>query len=255
MSNYFRIIPRMDIKGSNLIKTIRLEGVKPIGDPREYAKKYYDQGADEIFLIDTVASLYDRNSLFDVIKEISKDVFIPITLAGGLRSLKDIEEALKSGADKVALNTQIHKTPKLINDIVSNFGSQCMVLQVDAKKIRSNEWEPYINGGRERTYKDLFKWVHECTDRGAGEIFLTSIDNEGTKKGLNVELNTKIRSICNVPIISSGGAGNIYDLINAMNSNHSEGVAISNLLHIQNMNIKNIKIQMNISKKNAGTRL
>lgn len=134
MLKNFRIIPRMDIKGEKLIKTIMLEGVRSVGDPKVYAKKYYDDGADEIFLNDAVASLYDRNSLFDVIKEISKEVFIPITLAGGLRSLADVEKALNSGADKVALNSKLHSQPNLINEITKNFGSNCMVLQVDAKK-------------------------------------------------------------------------------------------------------------------------
>ena len=142
MNKNFRIIPRMDIKGDKLIKTIRLEGVRPVGDPKFFAKKYYDQGADEIFLTDAVASLYGRNSLFDVIKEISQEVFIPITLAGGLRCLEDVEKALNSGADKVAINTELHSQPNLINEISKNFGSNCMVLQVDAKKIDKKNGNP-----------------------------------------------------------------------------------------------------------------
>ena len=134
MSN-FRIIPRMDIKNDKLIKTIRLEGVRPIGNPVKFAKKYYEDGADEIFLNDTVASLYDRNSLAEVIKEIAKEVFVPITVAGGIRNTSDVEKLLKSGADKVALNTKLHDKPKLINEVSKNFGSQCMVVQIDAKKM------------------------------------------------------------------------------------------------------------------------
>jgi cyclase len=241
MRKNFRIFPRMDIKGDKLIKTIRLEGVKVVGDPKFFAKKYYEQGADEIFLNDAVASLYGRNSLFDVIKEVSKEVFIPITLAGGLRSLNDVEKALNSGADKVAINTILHSMPDLINDIEKNFGTNCMVLQIDAKKIGNNKWEPYIDCGRERTNKDLLDWVKEGIDRGAGEIFLTSIDNEGTKHGFDLNLISEVSKISKIPLICSGGAGNfdhIYELINSFNI---DGAAFSNLLHIEKIAISEIK--------------
>lgn len=247
MPKSFRIIPRMDIKGDKLIKTIMLEGVKVIGDPAVYAKKYYNEGADEIFLNDAVASLYNRNSLFDVIKEISKEVFIPITLAGGLRNLKDVEKALNSGADKVALNSKLHSEPNLINEIVKNFGSNCMVIQIDAKKIEKDKWEPYTDGGRERTNKDLLNWVDETIDRGAGEIFLTSIDNEGTKKGFELDLIKKVNSISTIPVISSGGAGNLDDVIKLIEKVGTDGVAFSNILHIEKFRIKDIK---NYLKKN-----
>ena len=254
MLKNFRIIPRMDIKGEKLIKTIMLEGVRSVGDPKVYAKKYYDDGADEIFLNDAVASLYDRNSLFDVIKEISKEVFIPITLAGGLRSLADVEKALNSGADKVALNSKLHSQPNLINEITKNFGSNCMVLQVDAKKIAENKWEPYIDGGRERTHKDLVEWVNESIDRGAGEIFLTSIDNEATKKGFDLDLISTINNISNVPIISSGGAGNFSDIIKLINEVGTEGAAFSNLLHLENIKIEAIKDYLKKNQKKVSIR-
>ena len=241
MVKNFRIIPRMDIKGNKLIKTIMLEGVKAIGNPAVFAKKYYDEGADEIFLNDAVASLYNRNSLFEVIKEISKEVFIPITLAGGLRNLIDVENALNNGADKVALNSKLHSEPNLINEIVKNFGSNCMVVQIDAKKIEKNKWEPYADGGRERTNKDLLNWVNETIDRGAGEIFLTSIDNEGTKKGFDLDLIEKVNSISTIPVISSGGAGSLDDVMKLINEVGTDGAALSNILHIQNIKIKEIK--------------
>lgn len=244
----FRIIPRIDIKNDKLIKTIRLEGVKPIGDPKKYAKKYYFNGADEIFINDAVASLYGRNSLFDIIKEITREVFVPITVSGGLRSLKDVERILKSGADKVALNTQLHETPKLINEIVKNFGSQCMVLQIDVKKIDKNKWEPYIRGGRDRTYKDLFEWVKESQDRGIGEIFLTSIDHEGTRLGADIELVGKIKNYIKVPIIASGGIGTIDHITNLAKLNICDGIALSHLLHLENFSIK--KIKKILKKKN-----
>ena len=241
MKKSFRIFPRMDIKGDKLVKTIRLEGVKVVGDPKYFAKKYYDEGADEIFLNDVVASLYGRNSLFDVIKEISKEVFIPITLAGGLRSLNDVEKALNSGADKVSINTILHSMPNLINDIEKNFGSNCMVLQIDAKKIENNKWEPYADCGRERTNKDLLEWVREGIDRGAGEIFLTSIDNEGTKHGFDLNLISEVSKISKVPLICSGGAGNFDHINELINSFNVDGAAFSNLLHIDKITISEIK--------------
>jgi cyclase len=249
MFKNFRIIPRMDIKGDKLIKTIMLEGVKAIGNPAVFAKKYYDEGADEIFLNDAVASLYDRNSLFEVIKEISKEVFVPITLAGGLRNLIDVEKALNSGADKVAINSRLHLEPNLINEIVKNFGSNCMVIQIDAKKIQNNKWEPYADGGRERTYKDLVNWVQETIDRGAGEIFLTSIDNEGTKKGFDIDLIKKINDISTVPVISSGGAGNLNHIIELIEKVGSDGAAFSNILHLKNIKIEKIKKYLKKNQK------
>ena len=254
MVKNFRIIPRMDIKGNKLIKTIMLEGVKAIGNPAVFAKKYYNEGADEIFLNDAVASLYDRNSLFEVIKEISKEVFIPITLAGGLRNLKDVEKALNSGADKVALNSKLHSEPNLINEIAKNFGSNCMVIQIDAKKIENNKWEPYADGGRERTNKDLINWVQETIDRGAGEIFLTSIDNEGTKKGFDLDLIKKVNSISTIPIISSGGAGNLDHVIKLINEVGTDGAAFSNILHIENFKIEKIKNYIKENQKKVGIR-
>lgn len=254
MSTNFRIIPRMDIKNDKLIKTIMLEGVKSIGDPKIFAKKYYDEGADEIFLNDTVASLYERNSLFNVIKDISKEVFIPITLAGGIKSLEDVEKALNSGADKVAINTKLHSTPNLINEIVKHFGSNCMVLQIDAKKIDIGKWEPYSEGGRERTYKDLIEWTKEALDRGVGEIFLTSIDNEGTKKGFDIELISQINNISNVPLISSGGAGRLEDIEELIKKVRTEGAAFSNLLHLDKIKINDMKSYLKKSQHKINVR-
>ena len=249
MTKNFRIIPRMDIKGDKLIKTIRLEGVRPVGDPKIFAKKYYDQGADEIFLTDAVASLYGRNSLFDVIKEISQEIFIPITLAGGLRCLEDVEKALNSGADKVAINTALHSQPNLINEISKNFGSNCMVLQVDAKKIDENKWEPYADCGRERTYKDLLEWIKEAIDRGAGEIFLTSIDNYGTKNGLDLDLVSAVNEISSVPLICSGGVGDLNDIKELIEKIGTDGIALSNLLHIEKIDISVIKAFLHKNQK------
>ena len=240
-----RIIPTIDIKGEKLVKTIRLEGVKSLGDPIEFTKKYYMNGADEILLNDVVASLYERNSLNYVIENIASNMFIPITVSGGVRSVEDVEKVLKSGADKVGINTAACNNPNLIDQVSKTFGSSCMVLQVDAKKISKNKWEPYINGGRDRTYKDLVEWIKECDYRGIGEIFLTSIDNEGTGKGFDVELIETVVKNSSVPIIISGGLGNYKDLdfLNGMSG--ISGIAISNFLHIKHESIKSIKDYIN----------
>ncbi len=239
--NRIRIIPRIDIKGEKLVKTIRLEGVKSLGDPIEFTKKYYSDGADEILLNDVVASLYERNSLNYVIEKIASNMFVPITVSGGIRTVADVENILKSGADKVGINTAACNNPKLIEEVSMTFGSSCMVLQVDAKKISNNKWEPYINGGRDRTHKDLEEWIKECDSMGIGEILLTSIDNEGTGKGFDVELIETVAKNSSVPIIISGGLGNYKDLDFLKDMNAISGIAISNFLHLKNKNIKSIK--------------
>ena len=244
----------MDIKNDKLIKTIRLEGVRPIGDPVIYAEKYYQDGADEIFLNDTVASLYDRNSLSEIIKNIAKNVFVPITVAGGLRNLNDVEKILKSGADKVALNTQLHENPNLINEISKNFGSQCIVVQIDAKKIKDNHWEPYTRGGRDRTFKNMVEWAIEAQDRGAGEIYLTSIDNEGTRKGLDLSIHKKLKEILTIPLIYCGGVGKIDHILNAYKKYQFDGISLSFLLHIDNKSISEIKKELIKNKINISLR-
>ena len=239
--NKIRIIPRIDIKNQKLVKTVHLEGVMPIGDPIKKTLNYYNEGADEILFVDVVASLYERNSLTKIIEEIAKNIFIPLTVAGGIRSLKDVETALKSGADKVAINTAACLNPSIINEISKNFGSQCMVSQIDAKKIDNNKWEPYINGGRDRTNKNLEDWLTEVQDRGAGEILLTSIDHEGTGFGFDLNLLNKLK-LCYVPCIYSGGIGNLAQLkIFIKNEINLNGLAFSKLLHLENTKINDIK--------------
>ena len=239
--NSIRIIPRIDIKGEKLVKTIRLEGVKPLGNPIDFSKKYYLDGADEILLNDVVASLYERNSLNHVIQNIASNMFVPITVTGGIRSVSDVEKILKSGADKVGVNTAAFNNPSLIDEISKNFGASCMVLQIDAKKISDKSWEPYINGGRDRTHKDLIDWIKECNTRGIGEIFLTSIDMEGTGKGFDINLIEKVSENSFVPIIISGGLGSYEDLDKIKGINGISGIAMSNFLHLQKKKIKKIK--------------
>jgi len=181
-----RLIARLDIKGPNLIKGINLEGLRIIGSPNEYALRYYLQGADELIYMDCVASLYGRNHLSEIIKAAAHDIFVPITVGGGIRSVDDATKILRAGADKLAINTAAVATPGLITEISRRFGSQCMVLSIEAKQVGQDRWEVYTDNGRERTGLDVVEWAKLGVSMGAGEILLTSVDKEGTRKGFDV---------------------------------------------------------------------
>ena len=202
-----RIIPRLDIKGPNLIKGIRLEGLRVVGDPHEFALRYYEQGADELVFMDIVASLYQRNNLTDIIARAANRVFIPITVGGGIRSIGDVNTLLRSGADKVAINTAAIARPALITEVSKRYGAQCMVLSVEAKQNGPGRWEAYTDNGREHTGLDVVEWIERAVALGAGEILLTAIDKEGTRKGLDLNLLRAVAARVEVPVIISGGFG------------------------------------------------
>ncbi|MGL5257945.1 MAG: imidazole glycerol phosphate synthase subunit HisF, partial [Proteocatella sp.] len=189
-----RVIAKLDVKPPYLVKGIQLEGLRKIGNPNDFAKKYYLQGIDEIIYVDIVASLYERNSLSDMIREATKDIFIPITAGGGIRSVNDAYELLRAGADKIAVNTAAVKNPQLIRDLAMEFGSQCVVSYIEAKKTSLNNWEVYYDNGREKTGKSVVEWADQVCDLGAGEILLTSVDKDGTGKGFDVELVEAVAS-------------------------------------------------------------
>jgi len=239
--SYTRIIARLDIKGPNLIKGIQLEGLRVIGDPNEHARAYYQGGADEIVLMDAVASLYGRNNLKKIIQQTVREIFIPITVGGGIRSIDDATEILRYGADKVAINTAAIKNPELITAIATRFGRQCMVLSVEAKQNTSGGWEAYIDNGREHTGRDVSEWVREAVSLGAGEILLTSVDNEGTQKGFDIELIKAFSKELSVPVIASGGMGNIDHLDQALSIGGADAVAIASVLHYNKMTLSEIK--------------
>lgn len=237
-----RVISRMDIKGPNLIKSIQFEGLKIIGDPNEYALKYYNEGIDEIFILDTVASLYGRNNLSDIIKNAAKNIFVPITAGGGVRSIDDVQNLLNSGADKVAVNTAAVNDPQLINDIANYFGSQCMVLSIEAKKISDNKWEVFTENGREKTGIDVVEWAKKGEELGAGEIILTSVDSDGMRQGFDDELIQKVYNSVQIPLIVSGGLGNCNHFKDIMNqSPNISGVAIGSAFHYNDLNINDLK--------------
>jgi imidazole glycerol-phosphate synthase subunit HisF len=236
-----RLIARLDIKGPNLIKGIHLEGLRVIGSPNEYALKYYQQGADELICMDCVASLYGRNSLGDIIQNAAKDVFVPMTVGGGIRSVEDATNLLRCGADKVALNTAAVATPKLINDISRRFGSQCMVLSIEAKQIAPGRWEVYTENGREPTGLNVIDWVKKGVELGAGEILLTSVDKEGTRKGYDIPLIRNVTQEVSVPVIASGGMGKPEDMIDAVLDGEADAIAMADILHYNRATINEIR--------------
>ena len=246
MAHYLRIITRLDIKIPNLIKSVQLEGVKVVGDPKKFAEKYYIDGADEIIYMDAVASLYNRNSVFGIINKTSENIFIPMTVGGGLKNIEDVRKALKNGADKVAINTAIVKNPGLIRAVFNEFGSQCMVVQIDAKK-KGKSWEVLIDGGREKTGIDIVDWVKEVNELGAGEILITSVDREGTRKGMDIELINCISSKSSVPVIASGGIGEESHVLKVIKETTVDAIAIADMFHYNRSSIKKLK---NYLKKN-----
>lgn len=240
MMRHLRIIARLDIKGPNLIKGVHLEGLRVVGDPHEHAVRYYQEGADELLFIDIVASLYQRNNLSDIIKRAADQIYVPITVGGGIRSLDDVATMMLSGADKVAINTAAIARPALIGEVARRYGSQCMVLSVEAKRIAPGKWEAYTDNGRERTGKDVVQWVRQAVELGAGEIMLTSVDQEGTRKGFDVPLVGEVCDAVNVPVTVSGGFGRAEDL-QALAATDVSAVAIADALHWKRMTLGEIK--------------
>lgn len=236
-----RLIARLDIKGPNLIKGIHLEGLRVIGQPNEYAKLYYEQGADELIYIDCVASLYGRNSLGEIVQSAAQDVFIPITVGGGVRSIDDATHLLRCGADKVAINTAAVANPSLITDIARRFGSQCMVLSIEAKRLAPDRWEVFTDNGREDTGLDVIEWVKRGVALGAGEVLLTSVDQEGTRKGFDISLVHAVTSEVSVPVIASGGMGAPEHLIDVVQMGGADAVAMADILHYRRATMKDIR--------------
>ncbi len=227
--NTLRLIARLDIKGPNLIKGIHLEGLRVVGAPHDHALRYYQDGADELLYMDAVASLYGRNSLLDIVSRTAEDVFVPLTVGGGIRSVDDVEQILRAGADKVAVNSAAIARPGLITEIARRFGAQCMVTQIDAKATAGG-WEAYTDGGREHSGRDAIAWAQEAESLGTGEILLTSIDREGTRKGMDLALIRAVSAAVSVPVIASGGVGDAAHLVEAA-STGVEAVAMADILH------------------------
>lgn len=229
--NIPRIISRLDIKGPNLVKGVNLEGLRVLGKPGAFAQYYYQTGVDELLYMDAVASLYERNGIFSLVSESAREIFIPITVGGGIRTIEDIKAALNAGADKVAINTQAIKNPKFISDAVAKFGSSTIVGALEVQKKLNGKYECYIEGGREKTGKSPQDWAVELSRLGVGELLITSIDNEGTGNGFDLDLIRNINNLVGVPVIASGGAGPIENIMNALKIDGLGGVAIASMFH------------------------
>ncbi len=236
-----RIIPRLDIKGPNVIKGVRLDCLRVVGDPQELATKYYKEGADELLYMDIVASLYGRNNLLDIVSRAAKNIFIPLTVGGGIRSLEDIKKVLRAGADKVAINTQATKIPEFITEAAKAFGSQCIVGSIEAKRQKEGGWEAYTDNGREKTGLNAIEWAKRLVELGAGELLITSVDQEGTTEGFDVELVKHIAPEVNVPVIASGGAGNLQDIFEVINKGSADAISAAHIFHYQKYSIGEVK--------------
>ncbi len=239
-----RLIARLDIKAPNLIKGIHLEGFRVIGDPNTFARRYYEMGVDELIYMDIVASLYERNSLADIVERSTQDVFVPITVGGGVRSTEDVATMLRAGADKVAINTAAVRRPELISEIAQRFGSQCVVLSVEAKRNAQGTWEAFTDNGREHTGLDAVEWARRGAELGAGEILITSVDQEGTARGFDVDLTKEVNAVVNVPVIASGGMGRIDDLVDVVEQAECDAVAMAGILHYDRSTIQEIREQV-----------
>ena len=237
----FRLIARLDVKGPNLIKGVHLEGLRKVGDPQTFARRYYAEGIDEIIYMDVVASLYGRNSLTDIVRRTAEEVFIPITVGGGVRSVESALELLRAGADKVAINTAAVNRPELIGELAERFGAQSIVLSIEAKNRSPGSWEVLTDNGREQTGMDVVEWAVRGESLGAGEILLTSVDQEGTRKGFDISLTRTVSQAVGIPVIASGGMGSAEHLIEAAKDGAADAVAMADILHFERTPLADIR--------------
>ena len=235
--SHIRLIARLDVKSDYLIKGVHLEGLRKVGDPQAFAQRYYEEGIDEIIYMDVVASLYGRNNLSNIVAHTAEQVFIPITVGGGVRSVEDAHTLLRSGADKIAINTAATKRPEILSELADHFGSQCVVLSIEAMHQADGTWEAYTDNGRERTGLNVIEWARQGAELGAGEILLTSIDQEGTCNGFDVDLVRAVSTAVGIPVIASGGMGQATDLIDVVKNGKADAVAMAHVLHYQEISL------------------
>lgn len=238
-----RIIPCLDIKNGRTVKGVNFEGLRDAGDPVELAKRYCDEGADELVFLDITATLEKRKTLIELVRRIAVEINIPFTVGGGIKTVDEIEDLLKAGADKASLNSSIVKDPELINRASSAFGAQAIVAAVDARK-QGKGWNVYIKGGTENTGLDALKWMQEVEQRGAGEILLTSMDRDGTKSGFDIEILSKVAETIHIPVIASGGAGTIQHCIDAIQTGRADAVLAASIFHFKEIEILKLKQEM-----------
>jgi len=248
-----RIIPCLDVKDGRVVKGVHFKNLRDAGDPVEIAARYSQEGADEVVFLDITATLEKRKTILEVVRKCAENVFIPLTVGGGIRTLEDIKELLRSGADKVSINTQAVKNPPLVKEASEVFGSQCIVVAIDAKRKRKDKWEVYINSGTLPTGKDAIRWAEEVEKLGAGEILLTSMDMDGTKEGYDLELTRRISEAVGIPVIASGGAGNLEHLYQALTVGKADAVLCASIFHYGEYSIREAKEYLR--KKGISVRL
>lgn len=236
-----RIIPCLDVRDGKVVKGVNFEGIKEVGDPVAYAVEYNKQGADEIVFYDITASHEGRGLMLDVVRNTAKQVFVPLTVGGGIKTIDDVRETLRAGADKVSLNSQAVKNPQLIKDSADIFGSQCVCVGIDAKKVSDSKWTVYINGGRIDMQLDLIEWVKTIEQLGAGEICLNSIDTDGVRGGFDIRMLKAVCDSVSIPVIASGGAGKLSDFADAFLQTDCSAALAASLFHFKELTVGDVK--------------
>lgn len=236
-----RIIPCLDVKDGRVVKGVNFVNLTDVGDPVDSARAYYEAGCDELVFLDITATSDNRETTVDMVRRVADQVFIPFTVGGGIRSVEDMNKMLKAGADKVAVNSSALANPQLIADCAQKFGNQCVVAAIDAKKIADGSWHVFVAGGRKDTGMDLIQWAQEVVALGAGEILLTSMDKDGTKSGFDLEMLNRVAEVVDVPIIASGGAGNIEDIVEVFEKTTATGALAASIFHFGEVNIGETK--------------
>ena len=255
MSVAKRIIPCLDVDDGRVVKGVNFINIRDAGDPVEIAKRYDEQGADEIAFLDITASSDNRKTLIHVVEKVASQVFIPLTVGGGIRDILDIQKMLKAGADKVSINTAAINNPNFVEDAAKQFGSQCIVVAIDAKKLENDTpyWEVFTHGGRNNTNINAVDWAKKMSDLGAGEILLTSMDKDGTKNGFDIELTKTVSEAVSIPVIASGGVGNLDHLAEGIIIGKADAVLAASIFHFGEYTIAEAK--KSLSKKNIEVRL
>jgi len=236
-----RIIPCLDVDNGRVVKGVNFVGLKDAGDPVEVAKRYNQEGADELTFLDITATHQERKTIVDIVKEVAKEVFIPLTVGGGIRELSDIYNLLEVGCDKVSINSAAIKRPSFIEEGAKRFGSQCIVVAIDAKRVAPNKWHIFTHGGRRDTGIDAISWAKEAYNRGAGELLVTSMDGDGTKAGYDNELNSAIAKVAPIPLIASGGAGSMEHIKEAFTKGKADAALAASIFHFREIDILDLK--------------
>jgi len=235
-----RIIPCLDVKDGRVVKGVNFVGLRDAGDPVEAAIRYNEEGADELTFLDITATHEERDTIVDIVKEVAREVFIPLTVGGGIRELNDIYKLLNVGCDKVSINSAAVKRPEFIDEGAKRFGSQCIVVAIDVKMVAPNKWNVFVAGGRKDTGIDAIEWAREVVDRGAGEILLTSMDSDGTKAGFDIPITKTISEMVNVPVIASGGAGKMEHFTEVF-ENSADAALAASIFHFREIDIIDLK--------------